>query len=891
VTEQIILKSFQSPGDIVMLSAAIRDLHQAHPNRFITDVRTSAPAIWENNPYLTPLDEHDPEVTTIDMHYPAIHQSNQRPYHFIHGYCQYLEQRLNLRIPMTAFRGDIHLSSEEVTTPALGQHRALPEHFWIMAAGGKYDFTAKWWDPRSYQAVVNYFRDRMCFVQCGEEGHWHPRLEGVVDLVGHTTLRELIRLVYHADGVVCPVTLAMHLAAAVPVRSGNPKLRPCVVIAGGREPPHWEAYSHHQFLHTVGMLACCADGGCWRSRCQLAGDGDAKDQHNVCQQPVQVDPSLRIPACMHMIRPADVIRCLRRYHEQGLLSYQPSAATRNDLVPAPDTVAAATGDEVVARHTDEAMDVAIDFRHGLGDAVQLTAVLRHLCHYHPEWNVDVAALVGKHSALHGLCRKVIVRGDHDSLERTGYQRRYALDWDECRTSYGDCPSTKVTQCLVEVFKLKPIAALCGYQIQRSARADQLARAYLEQVCHAAPDSAGRYPAVLIHYAGNTSADKKNLSHDLVRDVCDVVLAAGATPVILDWDRRSSLPDGQRIFNPDADHPMWGGHGTGDAEVLAALIQHARLMVGVDSGPLHVAGATSTETIGVWTQHHPVYYFDLADNVLHFVPANHEQLARGAEAVSYFQRCYQHQTYRELAVDLPTLVESRLTGEEFQRIANRRFLARLSAHAYDRQYHEEHRRAGLDYLAFGDWQQDYGRWLVDSLQLGEKRVLDVGCGCGAIARGLQQAGAHVGGVDLNQYMIQLGREKWPDMRDQLNVCDAVNLHLFEDGCWDAIHSAQVAEHWKPELVPHILDELKRVVVPGGAFFCTLDTEELVTRQERDQRAEDPTHVCIRPMAWWHDQLEKAGWTVCSARFESALQVHTKSFFNRYDWDWFVATSAD
>lgn len=43
------------------------------------------------------------------------------------------------------------------------------------------------------------------------------------------------------------------------------------------EPPHWEAYPHHQFLHTVGALPCCGDGGCWKSRCQLVHDGDAKD--------------------------------------------------------------------------------------------------------------------------------------------------------------------------------------------------------------------------------------------------------------------------------------------------------------------------------------------------------------------------------------------------------------------------------------------------------------------------------------------------------------------------------------------------------------------------------------------------------------------------------------
>lgn len=114
---RLILRSFQSPGDVVMLTAAVRDLHAAHPGKFQTDVRTTAPALWEHNPYLTRLSERDTGVECLDMHYPLIHECNRRPYHFIHGYVQYLEERLGLRIPVTEFRGDIHLSAAEKAWP------------------------------------------------------------------------------------------------------------------------------------------------------------------------------------------------------------------------------------------------------------------------------------------------------------------------------------------------------------------------------------------------------------------------------------------------------------------------------------------------------------------------------------------------------------------------------------------------------------------------------------------------------------------------------------------------------------------------------------------------------------------------------------------------------
>src|SRR5262249_51157164 len=110
---KLILTCNLCPGDIVMMTAAVRDLHLAHPGAFQTDVRTSAGQLWDNNPYLTPLADDDPEVEFIPMNYDLIHESNEGPYHFIHGYVQHLEEVLNLRIPVTKFRGDIHLSRLE----------------------------------------------------------------------------------------------------------------------------------------------------------------------------------------------------------------------------------------------------------------------------------------------------------------------------------------------------------------------------------------------------------------------------------------------------------------------------------------------------------------------------------------------------------------------------------------------------------------------------------------------------------------------------------------------------------------------------------------------------------------------------------------------------------
>ena len=103
--QKLILRNFQSPGDIVMLTAAVRDLHNCYPGRFETDVRTSCPALWENNPHLVPLNEDDPDVEVVDCHYPLIHQSNHTPYHFLHGFIHYLNDKLGLRIEPGRLQG------------------------------------------------------------------------------------------------------------------------------------------------------------------------------------------------------------------------------------------------------------------------------------------------------------------------------------------------------------------------------------------------------------------------------------------------------------------------------------------------------------------------------------------------------------------------------------------------------------------------------------------------------------------------------------------------------------------------------------------------------------------------------------------------------------------
>ena len=231
-------------------------------------------------------------------------------------------------------KGDIHLSDQEKHWLSALEEIHVKDDCLIIMAGGKYDFTCKCWNPESYQKVVDHFKGKITFVQCGLESHWHLKLKNVINFIGKTDLRQFIRLVYHSSGVVCPVTFAMHAAAAVPVKEnvGRLKNRPCVVIAGGREPANWEAYPHHRFLSTNGCLDCCDQGGCWKSRCQKVNDGDEKDKdENLCLLPVLLEnQDISIPKCMDMITANDVIRAIELYYDGGFIKYGSSVFGNNE---------------------------------------------------------------------------------------------------------------------------------------------------------------------------------------------------------------------------------------------------------------------------------------------------------------------------------------------------------------------------------------------------------------------------------------------------------------------------------------------------------------------------------------------------------------------------------
>ena len=338
MTQRIVLSHHCAPGDTVVLTGFVRDLALTYPGRYTIGVHTSAMDLWRHNPHIDHSISGDKRLGNIEhirMKYNrGIRDQNYEPVHFLPYFHRDFEEQKGVKVPLRLPYPDLHLSPEERNIPL------IEGRYWVLITGGKSDFPAKAWASSYFQEVVHGLAAMgLGAVQAGStsSGHWHPPLKSVINLVGRTNLRDLMRLIHHADGLICGVTCAMHMAAALQ--------RPCICLAGGREAWWWEAYVRenkglapvqallqvpHKFLHTIGLLDCCRQHGCWVNKVVPLN----KDK-SLCKLPTTV-AGQPLPTCMDMIKPAHVLEAVMQYYEDKSLPPISAAATTHvPVIPPP----------------------------------------------------------------------------------------------------------------------------------------------------------------------------------------------------------------------------------------------------------------------------------------------------------------------------------------------------------------------------------------------------------------------------------------------------------------------------------------------------------------------------------------------------------------------------
>ena len=298
---KVILSNGQSPGDLLVMTRAIKELNETFPD-YMIDVRTPCPQIFENNPRLISLKNDDPEVEKFNIEYPEIHNSGWSGIHFTEAFIRDVENKLNVKLQRSGMLPEIWISDLEKTwINQVETEFGWVGPFWVINAGMKQDNELK--NYHRWQEVANlfneYFKDKVKLVQVGEKSHIHPELKGVLNLVGKTDLRQLIRLVYHAHGTVTPISFLTHLSAAFE--------QPAVIVAGAKESRRWECYQNQFYLATNGCVNCGIYDGCWLG-------GKLKN----CKDLVSTDKGM-VPRCFELIKPYQIIKAIKDYYEGGAL--------------------------------------------------------------------------------------------------------------------------------------------------------------------------------------------------------------------------------------------------------------------------------------------------------------------------------------------------------------------------------------------------------------------------------------------------------------------------------------------------------------------------------------------------------------------------------------------
>ena len=288
--------------------------------------------------------------------------------------------------------------------------------------------------------------------------------------------------------------------------------------------------------------------------------------------------------------------------------------------------------------------VSLNRGYGLGDCVQMSAVLRHLAKHRPHWVVDYQSEEGRHCVGRGIVANTFAYGT--PYPTPHYDAEVHILLYDTWANWGDRPNTRVSSCLRERFDLEWDADCGRYQVMVSEQASKMVEAMVSPRGYRHEKRAEiAKRSVVLHYQGDSSASKKNLTHPQAEHICKEIEKLGYNPLLLDWRNVSPLPDSYHIHTvgriPTA--RQWGN----DAEINCAVISQCAAFVGIDSGPSKCASATDTPALVIWTGHHPAPFHDPAPNTTHLVPKGYhglEPVCNDRGVIDWFERHYNVRYY-------------------------------------------------------------------------------------------------------------------------------------------------------------------------------------------------------------------------------------------------------
>lgn len=161
----------------------------------------------------------------------------------------------------------------------------------------------------------------------------------------------------------------------------------------------------------------------------------------------------------------------------------------------------------------------------------------------------------------------------------------------------------------------------------------------------------------------------------------------------------------------------------------------------------------------------------------------------------------------------------------------------------RREHERRKYLALADHAGGNYgSTNHGRFAYRLVQGWKPRppkfVVDFGCGRNLFIQHLRRLGIDGLGIDF----------AFPEA----DIVAPMHRVSVSAGIADVVTAFDALEHLLPEEVDEVLDEMRRIAVPGGGFVLSICTRESKTRVNGEG-----LHPTVRPLKWWLDRIGRVG----------------------------------